>query len=180
MATVNTVNNITNNLQGLILNTPDNIKSNIKKFPNNVSCYPWGNYNNTGKMPVDAILHWDADINSYKELVEGSHLFQYNVLSPQYQRNADGSYSNVGAKPAVDVFDGERWLRSCGAVTNMLANSVFAGAVSGAPGTAPTGWAQYQQAGASVVVGGEDDVIALAPAATAPKTMLTDASSLSP
>ena len=36
------------------------------------------------------------------------------------RRNADGSYTDVGANPAVDVFNGEKWLRSCGAVTNLL------------------------------------------------------------
>lgn len=53
-------------------------------------------------------------------MVGKGHIFNSNVLGPQYQRNADGSYTNVGANPAVDVFDGEKWLRSCGAVTNLV------------------------------------------------------------
>ena len=72
------------------------------------------------KYPSDAILHYDADIDAFSEQTGGPHTFNHAVLSPQYQRNADGSYANVGAKPAVDVFDGEKFLRSCGAVTNLL------------------------------------------------------------
>lgn len=70
--------------------------------------------------PSGAILHFDANTDPYTEQTGGVHTFNHAVLSPQYQRNADGSYANVGAKPAVDVFDGEKWLRSCGAVTNLL------------------------------------------------------------
>ena len=72
-----------------------------------------------GGPPSGAVLHWDADIDAFSEQTGGVHTFEHSVLSPQYQRNADGSYSNVGAKPAVDVFGGEKWLRSCGAVTNL-------------------------------------------------------------
>lgn len=72
------------------------------------------------KYPDGAILHWDADLDAFSEQVGGVHKFNHAVLSPQYQRNADGSYVDVGAKPAVDVFDGKRWLRSCGAVTNLF------------------------------------------------------------
>ena len=80
------------------------------------------NFANIGKKkyPDGAILHWDADIDAFSEQTGGPHTFNHAVLSPQYQRNADGSYRNVGAKPAVDVFDGEKFLRSCGAVTNLL------------------------------------------------------------
>lgn len=70
--------------------------------------------------PDGAILHYDADIDAFSELTGGPHAFNHAVLSPQYQRNADGSYTDVGAKPAVDVFGGEKWLRSCGAVENLL------------------------------------------------------------
>lgn len=74
-----------------------------------------------GKLaPADTFLYFDADIDPYAEQTGGPHTFNHNVLGPQYQRNADGSYVNVGAKPAVDVFDGEKWLRSCGAVTNLF------------------------------------------------------------
>ena len=72
------------------------------------------------RAPVDSILHWDADIDAFSEQTGGVHTFNHAVLSPQYQLGADGSYSNVGAKPAVDVFDGKRWLRSCGAITNLF------------------------------------------------------------
>ena len=70
--------------------------------------------------PPGTILYYDADKAPLRELIGGPHKFNHAILSPQYQRNADGSYSNVGAKPAVDVFDGKKWLRSCGAVTNLL------------------------------------------------------------
>ena len=74
-----------------------------------------------GKLAPDgAILHWDADLDAFTEQTGGPHTFNHNVLGPQFQRNADGSYTNVGAKPAVDVFGGKKWLRSCGAVTNLL------------------------------------------------------------
>lgn len=77
------------------------------------------------RYPDGAILHWDANADTYDsnyltELTGGPHTFNHAILSPQYQRNADGSYTDVGARPAVDVFDGEKWLRSCGAVTNLL------------------------------------------------------------
>ena len=72
------------------------------------------------KHPYDSILHWDADIDAFSEQTGGPHTFNHAVLSPQYQRNADGSYTDVGAKPAVDVFGGKKWLRSCGAVQNLL------------------------------------------------------------
>ena len=73
------------------------------------------------KYPSGAILHWDADIDAFSEQTGGVHRFNHAVLSPQFQRNADGSYVNVGAKPAVDTFGGQKWLRSCGAVTNLFA-----------------------------------------------------------
>ena len=70
--------------------------------------------------PLGSILHWDADIDAFSEQTGGPHTFNHAVLSPQFQRNADGSYANVGAKPAVDVFGGKKWLRSCGSVQNLL------------------------------------------------------------
>ena len=70
--------------------------------------------------PLDAILYYDADIDAFSEQTGGLHTFNHSVLSPQYQRSADGSYSDVGAKPAVDVFDGKKFLRSCGAITNLF------------------------------------------------------------
>ena len=74
-----------------------------------------------GRMyPSDSILHWDADVAAFTEQVGGPHTFNHAVLSPQFQLNADGSYVNAGAKPAVDVFGGKRWLRSCGAITNLF------------------------------------------------------------
>lgn len=72
------------------------------------------------KYPGGAILHYDADLDAFSEQTGAPHTFSHAVLSPQYQLNADGSYTDVGAKPAVDVYDGEKWLRSCGAVTNLL------------------------------------------------------------
>ena len=70
--------------------------------------------------PASLALFYDADKDPTRELTGKCHTFNHSVLSPQYQRNADGSYTNVGAKPAVDVFDGKKWLRSCGAITNLF------------------------------------------------------------
>lgn len=78
--------------------------------------YAWA----IGKVPFPsgAILYFDADIDAFSEQTGGVHTFNHAVLSPQYQLGADGSYSNVGARPAVDVFGGRRWLRSCRAYAN--------------------------------------------------------------
>ena len=70
--------------------------------------------------PSSLALLYDADKAPTRELTGKGHTFNSSILSPQYQRNADGSYVDVGAKPAVDVFDGEKWLRSCGAITNLF------------------------------------------------------------
>jgi len=70
--------------------------------------------------PASLVLLYDADKAPTRELVGKGHTFNSSILSPQYQRNADGSYTDVGTGPAVDTFDGEKWLRSCGAVTNLL------------------------------------------------------------
>jgi hypothetical protein len=72
--------------------------------------------------PQGALLFYDADVDYDSEVVGMGHTFNSAILAPQYQRNADGSYTDVGANPAVDVFDGEKWLRSCGAVENLLPN----------------------------------------------------------
>ena len=93
--------------------------------------------------PLGSILHWDADLDAFSEQVGGPHTFNHAVLSPQYQRSADGSYANVGAKPAVDVFGGKKWLRSCGAVTNLLP--------SGAEDLTSTSWIKR---GTAVVAAG--------------------------
>ena len=69
--------------------------------------------------PAALALLYDADKAPTRELTGKGHKFNSAILSPQYQRNADGSYTDVGANPAVDSFDGEKWLRSCGAVTNL-------------------------------------------------------------
>lgn len=53
-------------------------------------------------------------------MVGKTHKFNHAVLAPQYQRNADGSTVEVGAKPGVDVYSGEKFLRLCGAVTNLM------------------------------------------------------------
>lgn len=70
--------------------------------------------------PSSLALLYDADKAPTRELTSKGHKFNSSILSPQYQRNAAGSYTDVGAKPAVDVFDGEKWLRSCGAITNLF------------------------------------------------------------
>lgn len=112
----------------------------------------WRRSEVTVDYPDGAILHFDADIDAYAEQTGGPHAFNHAVLSPQYQRGADGSYANVGARPAVDTFDSKKWLRSCGAVQNLLTNSIFDGAVSGTPGTAPTGWTNRLSGGAPSTV----------------------------
>lgn len=91
-------------------------------------------------FPSGAILHFDADLDPYSEQTGGVHTFNHSVLSPQYQLNADGSYSNVGAKPAVDVFGGQKWLRSCGAVTNLLPVGAEASATWFKSGVSLTGY----------------------------------------
>lgn len=80
--------------------------------------------------PAALVLLYDADRAPFRELTGKGHTFNHAVLSPQFQLNADGSYVNVGAKPAVDVFGGKKWLRSCGAVQNLLPSGAedFAGA----------------------------------------------------
>lgn len=72
------------------------------------------------RYPDGAILYYDANTDAYTEQTYGPHTFNSSILAPQYQRNADGSYSDVGTGPAVDVFGGEKWLRSCGAITNLF------------------------------------------------------------
>jgi hypothetical protein len=95
----------------------------------------------TNKLfPEGAILHWDADLDAFSEQTGGVHRFNHAVLSPQYQLNADGSYSNVGAKPAVDVFGGKKWLRSCGQVTNLLPVGAEASATWFKSGVSLTGY----------------------------------------
>lgn len=76
----------------------------------------------TGELfPENAILHYDADVEPLAEITGGIHTLNHAVLSPQYQRNADGGYTDVGSQPAIDVFaDGFKGLRSCGAITNLL------------------------------------------------------------
>lgn len=69
--------------------------------------------------PDGAILHWDANQGT-TELTRNGHDFQSLVLGNQYQLQADGSTVNIGATMPVDTIDGEKWLRSCGAVTNIF------------------------------------------------------------
>ena len=70
----------------------------------------------------DVVLHYDAEKSELAELTGGASPLNHSVLSPQYERQSDGSYVNVGARPAVDTFaDGFVGLRSCGAVTNLAA-----------------------------------------------------------
>ena len=77
-----------------------------------------------GTVPEDAILYYDADEDPYAELTGGASDLNYSVLNPQYQLSADGTYINVGAKPAIDFINGSKWLRSCGAVTNLASTTV--------------------------------------------------------
>ena len=89
----------------------------------------------------DVVLHYDADKAELAELTGGASPLNHSVLSPQYERQSDGSYVDVGARPAVDTFaDGFVGLRSCGQVQNLLLNSKFNGAVGGSPGIPPDSW----------------------------------------
>lgn len=71
------------------------------------------------RFPADAILHWDAN-QWTTELAGFGHDFQSLVLGNQYQLQADGSTVNIGANMPVDTIGGEKWLRSCGAITNLF------------------------------------------------------------
>ena len=62
--------------------------------------------------PSGAILHFDATLDPYTEQTGGPHTFNYSIGNPQCQRQADGSYVDVGAKVAADFYGGERWVRS--------------------------------------------------------------------
>lgn len=70
--------------------------------------------------PSGAILHFDANADPYTEQTGGPHTFNQAILAPQFQRQADGSVIGVGAKVAADFYGGERWVRSCGAIANLL------------------------------------------------------------
>lgn len=79
------------------------------------------------------------------------------ALNTATVQNADGSVSIVNADlPRFDFANGVcRGLLIEEARTNVLLNSVFAGAVAGTPGTAPTNWLDLQSTGtiASVSAG---------------------------
>jgi len=78
------------------------------------------------RYPPGAILHYDAKY-PLAERARGAHTFNYSLGSPQWQLNADGTYTDVApvgnVKPAVDWFGGEPWLRSCGQVTSIALSS---------------------------------------------------------
>ncbi len=94
----------------------------------------WGS-----SYPSALAILYDADKEPMRELTGKGHAFNSAILSPQYQRNADGSYIDVGANPAVDVFGGEKWLRSCKAVTNLFSGDTsIARSVSLTSGTVYT------------------------------------------
>jgi len=106
------------------------------------------------RYPPGVMFHYDADKEKFSELTRGRHAFNHSILAPQYEKQKDGSTLNVGAKPTVDVIAGFKGLRGCGVVQNLLTNSVFAGAVSGTPGTAPTGWSDAGTVGSLEAVTG--------------------------
>lgn len=111
-----------------------------------------------GYSPLLA-LFYDAERAAFKELTRNKgHDFNSMILGPQYQRNADGSYTNVGANPAVDVFNGEKWLRSCGAVDQKADSPIGQGAVV-ATNTLPTGWRKLDAGAAWSVVGVGDGYV---------------------
>lgn len=51
---------------------------------------------------------------------------EHSITGNQYQRGEDGAYTIVSNVPAVDSFDGEKWLRACGSVENLFAASALA------------------------------------------------------
>ena len=79
--------------------------------------YAW---KNNKAVPDGAILHWDANYSAMRELTRYGHKLESLVLGNQYQLRADGSTANLGATMPVDMIDGEKWLRSCGAITNLF------------------------------------------------------------
>jgi len=114
--------------------------------------------NSKRRYPKGSILHYDANKTPFTERTGGAHTFNHSVLSPQYQLNADGTYTNVGAQPAVDTFAGEKWLRSCGAI-NQLADSPLGQGAVVATNTLPTGWRKLQTGAVWTVVGAGDGYV---------------------
>lgn len=66
------------------------------------------------------ILCYDADTSITSDLSGFGHDLQTSVQGPQYCRQADGSYVDIGSALPVDIIDGKKWVRSCGAVTNLM------------------------------------------------------------
>ena len=82
------------------------------------------------KSPIDSILHYDADIDSESELSgSGINPFTFNILSPQYTMQADGSCK-------------------CLQVTNILASGEFPLSVNGSlTSSVVSGYKQYGKLG---------------------------------
>lgn len=100
-------------------------------------------------FPAALALAWPVKpslVGARKSAVGPDPIWSYT--GPQY--DADGV--SVGAVPAWHAGKGV-W---CGpAYTQMLTNSKFIGAVSGTPGTAPTGWVDSSTAGSLDYSGGD-------------------------
>ena len=75
----------------------------------------WGS-----SYPAALALLYDSDKSERKELARKGHNLESLVLGDQYEIQPDGSSLNIGANVPVDTFGGEKWLRSCGAVTNLF------------------------------------------------------------
>jgi hypothetical protein len=107
----------------------------------------WKDSNQTGDFPADLALLWPVRpslTGAQKSAVGPAPEWSYTGA----QYDADGV--SVGAVPAWHTGKGV-W---CGpAYTQMLTNSKFIGAVSGTPGTAPTGWTNAQNAGTLSIQG---------------------------
>lgn len=71
-------------------------------------------------IPRGAILYYDADRSERKELARKGHDLESLVLGDQYEIQSDGSALNIGANVPIDTFGVEKWLRSCGAYTNLF------------------------------------------------------------
>ena len=79
------------------------------------------NARNSGlSIPRGAILFYDANRSESKELARKGHDLNSLVLGDQNEIQPDGSSLTIGAVIPVDTIGGEKWLRSCGAVTNLF------------------------------------------------------------
>lgn len=124
---------------GIIRKIPDTITPIVeskrdyefRKIIEGVDANPWGD--TSLYTSDDLVLMWKSDFQLKNQVPGRKNPFLSNVLGPQYNLQADGSYQSN--------------------VLNMLTNSGFVGAVSGTPGTAPSGWTWGNSGGTLIVDG---------------------------